>query len=50
MKVGDNLVETQLEARQVIFVLFIFFFLIIVNSMVVIMVICNKHGMHILLR
>ena len=26
MKVGDNLVETQLEARQVIFVMFIFFF------------------------
>ena len=46
-KVGDNLVETQLEALQVIFVMFIFF-LIIVNSMVVIMVIWTKHGMHIL--
>ena len=49
MKVGDNLVETQFEARQVIFVMFIFF-LIIVNSMVVIMVFCTKHGMHISLR
>ena len=26
MKVGDNLVETQLEAHQVIFVMFIYFF------------------------
>ena len=26
MKVGDNLVETQFEACQVIFVMFIFFF------------------------
>ena len=48
-KVGDNLVETQFEALQVIFVMFIFF-LIIVNSMVVIMVIFTKHGMHILSR
>ena len=48
-KVGDNLVETQLETLQVIFVMFICF-LIIVNSMVVIMVICTKHGMHILSR
>ena len=49
MKVGDNLVETQFEARQLIFVMFIFF-LIIFNSMVVIMVIWTKHGMHILSR
>ena len=49
MKVGDNLVETQFEALQVIFVMFIFF-LIVVKSMVVIMVICTKHGMHILSR